>query len=188
MAAGLFTNTVFGFLRAYVLIALWHTRPHLGGYTARDAVLFTFITQALLAPVGSFGQGLALADRVRTGDVAIDLFRPMDFQGYWLAGDLGRAAMEMLGRAVVPLAVGTLAFSLALPLSPLRWLVFLLSVLLAVLVSFGVRYLVSLPAFFLLDARGPQVMAVIAGSFFSGLYLPLVIFPGWFGAAVRLLP
>lgn len=187
-AAGVFTNTVFGFLRAYVLLALWHTRPHLGGYTAHQAVLFTFITQALLAPVATFSQGLALADRIRTGDVAIDLFRPMDFQGYWLAGDLGRAALELLGRAVVPLAAGTLAFSLALPLSPVRWLVFLLSVLLAVLVSFGIRYLVALSAFYLLDARGLQGLLLIVGSFCSGMYVPLVIFPGWFGTVVRLLP
>jgi ABC-2 type transport system permease protein len=188
MAAGLFTNTVFGFLRAYVLLALWHTRPHLGGYTAHQAVLFTFITQALLAPVAIFGQGLSLPDRIRTGDVAIDLFRPMDFQGYWLAGDLGRAALELLGRAVVPIVVGTLAFSLALSTSPVRWLVFLTSVLLAVLVSFGVRYLVALTGFFLLDARGPQVLIMIVGTFFSGMYLPLVIFPGWLGTLARLLP
>ncbi|MFL6072267.1 MAG: ABC transporter permease [Mycobacteriales bacterium] len=188
MAAGLFTNIVFGFLRAYVLLALWRTRPHLGGYTSHQAVLFTFITQGLLAPIAVFGQGLALSDRIRTGDVAIDLFRPMDFQGYWLAGDLGRAAVELLGRAVVPIAVGALAFSLSLSTSPLRWLVFLTSVLLAVLVSFGVRYLVALTGFFLLDARGPQVLTLMIGSFFSGMYLPLVIFPGWLGTLARLLP
>jgi ABC-2 type transport system permease protein len=188
MAAGLFTNTVFGFLRAYVLLALWHSRPHLGGYTAHQAVLFTFITQGLLAPTAVFAQNLALVDRIRTGDVAIDLFRPLDFQAYWLACDLGRAALELLGRAVVPIAVGTLAFSLSLSTSPVRWLVFLTSVLLAVLVSFGIRYLVALTGFFLLDARGPQALTMILGSFFSGMYLPLVIFPGWLGTLARLLP
>ena len=28
------TNTAFGFIRAYVLLALWHARPALGGYAA----------------------------------------------------------------------------------------------------------------------------------------------------------
>ncbi|WP_405085419.1 hypothetical protein [Microbispora sp. NBC_01389] len=33
--AGAFTNSVFGVLRAYVLIALWQARPGLGGTPSR---------------------------------------------------------------------------------------------------------------------------------------------------------
>jgi len=33
--AGICTNTVFGFIRAYILIALFAVRPILGGYGSR---------------------------------------------------------------------------------------------------------------------------------------------------------
>lgn len=96
------TNTVFGFMRAYVLLALWDVRPSLGGYEAADAVTFCFITQALIGPVQIFG-GMDLTERIRNGDVAIDLYRPVGLQGWWLADDLGRAAGSLLLRAGPPL-------------------------------------------------------------------------------------
>ncbi|MGH3326612.1 MAG: ABC transporter permease [Streptomycetales bacterium] len=187
-AAGGFTNTVFGFIRAFVLIAVWQARPHIGGYDVADAVLFCFLTQALIAPVAIFGEGLELPERIRTGDVVIDLYRPVDFQGWWLAADLGRAGFAVVFRGLPPLAAGVLAFGLALPGSPLTWLAFAVSVLLAVVVSFGLRYLAALAAFWLLDDRGVHAAAGIAAMFFSGMVLPLVLFPGWLGTLARILP
>jgi ABC-2 type transport system permease protein len=56
-----------------VLITLWHARPALGGYDLTDAVTFSFLTQSLIEPVRIFGGSLDLTERIRTGDLAIDL-------------------------------------------------------------------------------------------------------------------
>jgi ABC-2 type transport system permease protein len=186
-ASGVLTNTVFGVVRAYVLIALWQARPSLGGYHVADAVAYCFLTQALIGPVNIFAGGLDLVERIRTGDVAIDLHRPVDLQAWWLADDLGRAAFALLFRGGAPLLFGVFAFRLPVP-APLVWLEFLLSVLLAVLVSFGLRYLVTLLVFWLHDDRGIRSVAFIASMFFSGMVLPLVVFPGWLGGLSRVLP
>jgi ABC-2 type transport system permease protein len=189
-AAGVFTNTVFGFIICYAFIALWNERPQLGGYDQAQALTFVWIGQALLAPVAIFGQGFGheLQERIRNGDVAIDLYRPVDFQLWWFASDLGRAGFELLGRGVVPMLVGALVFDLALPLSPLTWLWFLCATTLAVVVSFALRYLVALTAFWLLDASGVFMISVLLGMFFSGVSLPLRLFPGTFGEVVQWLP
>lgn len=189
--AGVFTNTVFGFIIAYTYQALWDERPHLGGYDQAQALTYVFIGQALLAPVAlALGGGFQdeLQERIRSGDVAVDLYRPADLQLWWLAQDLGRAGCQLLGRGVLPMAAGALVFDLALPASPLLWAAFLVSVVLAVTVSFALRYLVALSAFWLLDATGVAVISMLAGSFFSGMLLPLRIFPGEFGEVVRMLP
>ncbi|WP_370419437.1 ABC transporter permease [Streptomyces sp. QH1-20] len=189
-AAGVFTNTVFGFIIAYTFIALWDERPHLGGYDQAQALTFVWVTQALLAPMELMGGGFQeeLQERIRSGDIAVDLYRPVDLQLWWLAADLGRAAFALLGRGVVPLAVGALAFDLALPADPARWPAFAFSVFLGVLVSFALRYLVALCAFWLLDGAGVNMISVLLGIFFTGLLLPLTVFPGLFGETVRLLP
>jgi ABC-2 type transport system permease protein len=180
------TNTVFGFLRAYILIALWQARPALGGYDVADAVMFCFLTQALIGPVQIFG-GIELTERIRTGDVAIDLHRPVDLQGWWLADDLGRAAFAFSFRGVPPLLAGVLVFRLELP-DPARWAQFAVAVLLAVLVGFAIRYLVALCGFWLHDDRGVQAIALVSAMFLSGMILPLVAFPGLLGTAARQLP
>ncbi|MCG6496283.1 ABC-2 family transporter protein [Kitasatospora sp. A2-31] len=188
--AGTVTNTVFGFILAYTFLALWQARPGLGGYDTTQAVTYIWISQALLATVAVLGGGFQddIKDRFRSGDIAIDLYRPVDFQSWWLATDLGRACFQLLARGILPTAAGALAFDTRLPHDPAVWAVFLLSVLLAVVVSFGLRFLVSLTGFWMQDAEGIRSVMVVVTMFFSGMLLPLGLFPGWLGELAPLLP
>ncbi|HET6855910.1 MAG TPA: ABC-2 family transporter protein [Streptomyces sp.] len=189
-AAGVFTNTVFGFIMAYAYTALWDQRPQLGGYDLSQALTYVWLGQAMLMTAAMMGGGFEneLIERIRTGDIAIDLYRPVDLQLFWLAGDLGRAAFHLLGRGIIPMALGALAFDLSLPANPLVWTAFLVAMLFGVVVSFAIRFLVALSAFWLLDGAGVAQMTFIAGLFFSGMVLPLNVFPGALGEVARVLP
>ncbi|WP_445401380.1 ABC transporter permease [Streptomyces sp. LE64] len=189
-AAGVFTNTVFGFILAYTFHALWDERPGLGGYDLSDALTFVWISQGLLAVMATMGGGFEdeLIERIRTGDIAVDLYRPVDLQLWWLAADLGRAAFHLVGRGVLPMVAGAVVFDLTLPAHPLPWLAFLCSVLLGAVVSFALRYLVALAAFWLLDGAGVAQIAFLSAIFFSGMLLPLNVFPGTLGEVARALP
>ncbi|KUH36786.1 MULTISPECIES: ABC transporter permease [Streptomyces] len=189
-AAGVFTNTVFGFVLAFTYTALWEERPRLGGYDLPEALAYVWLGQALLAACSLMGGGFEdeLIERIRTGDIAVDLHRPADLQAWWLAADLGRAAFQLLGRGAVPMAVGACAFDLALPEHPLTWPAFLVSVALGVVVSFAVWFLVALSVFWLMDGAGVVQVAWLSGLFFSGMLLPLTVFPGGLGEVARMLP
>ncbi|MDH2429498.1 ABC-2 family transporter protein [Sphaerisporangium sp. TRM90804] len=186
--AGAFTNTVFGILRAYVLIALWQARPGLAGYDVADAVTFCFLTQAFIGPMQVFGGTLDLAQRVRSGDIALDLVRPGSLLLWSLADDLGRAAYLFLLRSIPPTLVGAVLFGIRFPAEALTWAAFALSVVIGVVVSFGLRYLVALSSCWLFDDLGVQSLSLVMTTFFSGMILPLVIFPGWLGTLARALP
>jgi ABC-2 type transport system permease protein len=177
--AGIFTNSVFGVIYSYAYLALWTERPHAGGYDAGDAVTYVWIGQALLMTVALWGGGTTddLAERIRTGDVAVDLYRPVNLVGWYLAGDLGRAAYHFLTRGLGPTVLGLLIFHIALPGSPSAALGFMVSLLLAVLTSFAIRFLVAGSAFWLLDQAGVKMLSGVFALFFSGMALPLVIFP-----------
>ena len=178
--AGSFTNIVFGFLRCYVLLAVAAGavggRP--GGYDAEQLATFVWVGQGLLTVSGIWGW-TDLADRIRTGDIASDLLRPVPPVTAYLAADLGRAGHSMLTRFVPPLIAGVLVFDLA---SPHRWQsvpLFAVSVLLAVMSSFGFRYLVNATAYWLQDARGPLVLWTLGSGVLAGLYFPLRLLPDW---------
>ena len=185
--AGIFTNTVFGFLRAFILLALFAHRDEIGGYDATATVTYTWLTQALIATIYIWGwQELAL--RIRTGDIATDLIRPVHPLRAALAFDMGRALYHALFRGVPPLLVGAAAFHLRAPSDPLVWLAFLLSVALAVAVSFAFRALYNLAAFWLLDHRGPTLLATITANLFSGFLIPIAFFPDWLATIARATP
>ncbi|MET7284315.1 ABC-2 family transporter protein [Streptomyces sp. NPDC005573] len=189
-AAGVFTNTAFGLILVYTYLALWNEKPHLGGYDRSQAITYVWLGQAFLSTLALGGGGVEdeLMERIRTGDVAIDLYRPADLQLWWLAADIGRACFQLLGRGLVPFAFGALLFPAYLPRDAGTWAAFAVSVVLAMLVGFGIRYLVALSAFWLLDGAGVSQMTWLVGFFCSGMLLPLNVFPGALGETVRLLP
>ena len=184
--AGVFTNTVFGFLLAYVLLAVYEERASVGGFDAIDAVTFTFVAQALLMALGMFSD-TEIADRITTGDVVVDLQRPYDHQAWWAGVSYGKAAYYLVFRGIPPFVAGALVFHLRLP-APGHAAAFLASVTLAVGVAFGWRYLLQLTAFWLLDVRGANQLGWLTAQFLAGFFIPLVFFPGWLEATARALP
>jgi ABC-2 type transport system permease protein len=188
VAAGAFTNSVFGLLRASIVVAaVGAAGGTLAGYDEHSVVAYAWITQALIAPVAVFAWN-DLGLRVRTGDVAVDLARPVDLQLQFLAADLGRAAYVVLPRGIPPLLVGALTFGLVMPATPLPYLLGAVSLLLAVTISFNLRFLANLSAFWLLDHRGVLGVYVAVSNIFSGMYVPVPWFPDWMAAVARLTP
>jgi ABC-2 type transport system permease protein len=174
-AAGVFTNTIFGLLQAYILLAVYRHRTSIGGFDSRDAVTYVWLAQSMIMTVYIFSW-YELAYRIRDGSITTDLLRPLDPQRYWLAYDLGRAPYHFIFRGLPPLVFGALVFRLHWP-SPLDAAAFVLSLALAVVVSFGFRFLYNSVAFWLLDFRGVITLSTGVVIFLSGMAIPLRFFP-----------
>ena len=188
--AGIFTNSVFGVIISFSYIALWKQNPTAGGYDVTDALTYCGLAQAMIMTVAVWNGGTTddVAERIRTGDVAIDLYRPVSFLGWFLAGDLGRAAYHLLTRGLAPTVVGWLLFDIRWPGTPAASLGVLVSIVLAVVVSFAMRFLFASTAFWLMDAQGPRMLSGVLALFWSGMVLPLVIFPGALKQVALALP
>jgi ABC-2 type transport system permease protein len=185
--AGLATNSFFGVMRTYLFIGLYAGHGVRAGWTLDDALAYVWIAQALIMPVFLFiWTDIALT--IRSGDVVSDLSKPFDYYAFWLSQDAGRAIYHTLFRAVPTILVGVALFDVRLPLDVGRWLAVLLSLALAVWISFGMRFLANIAAFWLLDYRGVTYALIFANGFFSGMLVPLVYWPDWARAAVVWLP
>jgi ABC-2 type transport system permease protein len=174
--AAMFPNVVFGFLRSYVLLATVARVGVAAGYDANRLITFVWVGQGLIGTVQLWGPP-EYAERIRTGDVVSDLLRPVDPVWQQLAGDLGRCGYAALTRFVVPVFAGALVFDFYTPRRAATYPLFVLSVVLATLVCFGGRFLVNAAAYWLLDARGPQVAWTLTSSVLSGLYFPIWFLP-----------
>ena len=187
-ASGVFINTVFGYLRASVLtVVAVAGGGAVGGMEVTDLVTFAFVSQGFIMISGAFGD-TELAERIRTGDVVIDLYRPADLQLWWLATWLGKATFQAAARGVPPVLLGAITFDLRWPDPWWHWLPFLVAVVLATLVGFALRFCSNLVTFWLLDNRGIDQMLTLVITFFAGLLLPINLFPPWLETIARILP
>lgn len=188
MFAGLFTNCVFGFVRAAVLTAAVDAGGDFDGYDRGSIGAYVWLSQGLLGALQFMGSLGPLDDRVKNGDIAIDFLRPVDIQCGYLADDLGRAACTFLPRGIPSVLVGTLTFGLVMPVSAGPYLLGAVSVLLAVVISFLCRFIVVLIGFWVVETRGIRVLYYTGGTFLAGLFVPVHMFPAWLGALAAATP
>jgi ABC-2 type transport system permease protein len=181
--AGVFTNTVFGFILASVLRTALGT-SNVGGLTATSATAFTFLGQGMLMVVMAFGDFDEL-EKVRTGEVAMALMRPLDYSGFRLASDLGRSLFNAFARGVPPFVVGWLVYRFPLA-APARFLSFVLLVVLAAVVASRWWNIVSTLAFWMTDGSGAMQLGVVVSTFATGSIIPLQFLPDGLKAVVRL--
>jgi ABC-2 type transport system permease protein len=175
--AGIFTNTVFGFLRCYVLLAVTvGAGGAVAGYQGAQLVSYVWIGQGMLATIGLW-EDLGLATRIRTGEVVSDLLRPVHPVVSYLATDVGRATFALLTRFTAPVLVGVIAFDFYIPQHAATYPLALVSVVLAVVTCFACRYVVQSATYWLLDGRGPQIAWTLSSGLLGGLYFPLRFLP-----------
>jgi ABC-2 type transport system permease protein len=148
-----------------------------GGYSASQLVAFVWIGQGMIATVGLWGD-TQLSTRIRTGEIVSDLLRPIHPILTYFATDLGRAGFAFLTRFVAPVTVGLIAFDFYLPRRAATYPLFAISLLLAIALCFGCRYVVNALSYWLLDGRGTQMAWTLLATLLGGLYFPLRFLPG----------
>jgi ABC-2 type transport system permease protein len=145
-----------------------------------------WLGQGLLTVVSLWGTS-GLADRIRTGDVVIDLYRPWDLQAALFADDVGRAGYIALIRSLPPVLLCMAFFPFQWP-TPYAAVLFVISVALALIISFALRFLIDSTAFWLLDGRGVHIIYATVTPLLSGLAVPLSLMPEWAQIAIWSMP
>jgi len=200
--AGFATNVFFGGLRASILIAVFDAQTRdaqtpgahmpgalsiIAGYSVRDAVTYTGVTQALIAMTALWGW-FDMIRSIKSGEVASDLAKPFDYYGFWLAQDVGRGVYQLVARGVTIMAVFVALFGASLPATAEQWALAMISVALALLLSFAWRFLVSTIAFWATDALGIARMLYFLMTFPSGFVVPVAFMPDWLQALCYATP
>ncbi len=179
IVATMVTNCVFGLVRASLLMAaVAGAGGRIAGYDALQASTYVWLGQCLVGVVPLWAVS-EIAQRIKAGDVAVDLLRPVPPVFGWLAAEYGRAGSALLIRVLPMLAIGAATTGLALPAHPTQWLPALLSLTLAVTIAFQGWLLLNLAALWVLEVRGYLTLYMIVMNLFCGLIVPVSWFPHW---------
>jgi len=187
--SGFVVNTFFFVVRAYIFMALYENRGVVAGYNVVEAITFTGITQAMLMAVGIFGfAGRQISEDVRSGQVATDLMKPIDYQFFALSNELGRSLYHFFFRGLPIFAVMVIFFPWNYPHSWYALLLFFPSLALAATISFSLGFVGGISAFWFLDTSGIRQIIMGTGIFLSGFIIPISFFPAGFDRICEWLP
>lgn len=187
------SELVINLLFMYVYISVWRAlygeRGAVEGYSRQALLTYIIVSQTIFTFQFTVRSWAVVEAKVRSGEVAIDLVRPIDFQGMTLATGVGAATHVLLTNMLPKFALFAAAGVVEAPASTLALGLFPLSVALGFLVLFGIEFLIGLSAFWLVEIRGLYSMVMWGfASFFSGYFLPLEFFPAWLRSIAQVLP
>lgn len=176
--AGLLTNFVFGLFNIAILTAIQGDRPEVNGMTPSDTVMYAVWMQAVIAYTALFGW-FSLGESVYSGEVGTDLLKPLAYQRFWLARDVGRATAAFLLRGVIIFVLYLPFVEMKAPPTAVHLLALVPAIFLSWLIAFAWGFLVNLSAFWTPNARGIVRLAYVMTWFFAGFLMPLRFFPDW---------
>lgn len=185
---GLVANTTFGLLKVAILFAAVRASGgELDGYDLGTISAYIWLSQGLLGSVNLNGR-TDIADRIKTGDVAVDFLRPLDVQAAAITTEVGRSVFALLPRGIPTFTLGVLVVGVPMPSTPAPYLLGAVSVLLGIVVSATTVYLVATVGFWLVESRGVQILYMVASGFLAGLFVPIQLFPDWLHAVASVTP
>src|SRR4051794_33707545 len=186
VAIGLVGLLLKVYLLKMVFVAVYDGRETVDGIALQQVV--TFVTLAnlqafLLVPVIAE----YVRDRVREGQVALDLARPVPFVNQLLAHQVGATV------SVIPFVMLALPFALFLggiqaPQSFQTGLLYLVSLGLGYLIAVLMGLIIGLIAFWTMETGGFLTIYGFANQFFGGVLVPLWFFPPPLRRVADLLP
>ena len=171
------------------MLAVWHAllaQRTIAGFTwpqMQTYLLVAFSTGGVVSNLADF----RISFRIRNGQVALDLVKPLDYQLARLAETCGNLVAEL--GCILFVWIAVLASGMRLTLPPAQYLaLFLLSFALVVVLKFSMIYMTGMLCFWTQNYMGLYWARLSITSVLSGAVVPLTVLPHWLGAWAPWLP
>jgi ABC-2 type transport system permease protein len=155
--------------------------------TPDQATTYIWLGQALLL-LGMFDIDRDIAAMIRSGGVAYEMLRPVDLYNFWFARAVSGRAAPLLMRALPILLLSGLFLNLQTPASASASALFAVSVVVAILLAASMVALMTISLLWTISGEGIYRLAAPLIFFFSGIVIPLPMFPDWMQPSIALLP
>jgi ABC-2 type transport system permease protein len=185
--AGIGTQIVFGLIHVTVLGAFYAVSPSSQPMTYPQTVAYVWLGQAMLGML-PWNYDREVVQMIRSGNVAYELLRPLDLYGLWYSRALAMRTAPTLLRAVPMFVIASLFLGFRPPPSFASGAAWAAATLGALALSSALTVLMSVSALWTVSGEGAFYLVATAATVFSGMVIPLPLFPDWLQPVLSALP
>ncbi|MCC5639090.1 ABC-2 family transporter protein [Nostoc sp. CHAB 5844] len=193
--AGVVTQLFWGFVKVMVLEAFFTHTTTAQPMTLKETIGYVWLGQVFLMIVPWSGDR-EIQQQIRSGAVGYDLLRPTDLYNFWLTRALAMRTAPLILRGiplllltilVLPL-IGLSGWSLSFPPSTASLVAFVVSFICAVVLSSAFTMLMTISMMWTISGEGINNVLPTFIVIFSGMIVPLPLFPEWIKPVLNELP
>jgi len=185
--AGAGTQLFFGLVRMMIFEGFYRSSTTPQPMDAAQTVTYIWLGQALLL-LGMLDVDRDVAGMIRSGSIVYEMARPIDLYSLWFARAVSGRAAPMVMRAIPIAIISGLLFGLAAPASLAAGVLFVTAVVGGLLLAAALIVLMTTSLLWTLSGEGIYRLSAPFIFFFSGIVIPLPLFPEWLQGVVAVLP
>jgi ABC-2 type transport system permease protein len=185
--AGFITQLFWGLIRVMIFAAFYRSSNAPQPMTYEEVETYIWLGQAMLVMM-PWNLDPEIKQMMRTGGVAYELLRPLDLYLFWFSRALALRTAPASLRGIPLFAIAWLFFGLQLPPTWTAAWAWIFATLLAVLLSSAISTLQSISVLWTISGEGMAQLSFATVVIFSGMIIPLPLFPDWMQPFITLLP
>lgn len=184
--AGFVTQAFWGAIKLMVLGAFYEVAENPPPMGFEAVVAYVWLGQMLLGLL-PWNNDPEIQRQFTSGSIAFELLRPLDLYAFWYARTIAFRTAPTLLRMLPALLfaffvvrwIGLDEWAMTLPPDGWHAVAFVASLACAVLLCCAVQMFINISLFWLIEGRGIATLAGGVVTVFSGMIVPLPLFPGW---------
>jgi ABC-2 type transport system permease protein len=184
-------NTVASGIFGLIYVSIWKgvgTTGGAGGYTIDNVVHYVAFNQACLWITVFMTKGLGIEQSVRTGQIALDLMRPVHLFYHLVCREWGQIGYQLLYKTVPIYLLYVWALDLPVPRSMLTWALTCAALGLAAYMSICINYIIGIAALWTTESVWLFWVHISLSSVLSGFLIPVDWLPSWLQRIANVTP
>lgn len=171
----------------FTWMAIYGNGDSLGGFTATQ--MTSYVAVSWMARAFYFNNlDREISTDIRDGSIAIQFIRPYNYVLVKMMQGFGEGMFRFLLFMIPGMAIAMLLFPVQLPTAPSAWAGFLVMLFFSFLINSQINIITGLSAFFVENNEGMMRMKRVIVDLFSGLIVPISLFPDWLSSVLKVLP
>lgn len=189
--AGVVTQFAWGGLKILMFAAFYRENPAAFPMKFEALSSYIWLEEATLALFTIWGMEYGIFDCITNGNVVYELCRPINIYNMWFARGIGHRYANVVLRCIPVLVLAILLpkpYGLVLPSHIEVWVLFIISMILASLVTISLCMLIYITCFFTISPMGIRIITANVFEFLRGGVIPIPFFPPAIARAMECLP
>jgi ABC-2 type transport system permease protein len=185
--AGIVTQVFWGIIRMMIFMAFYRSSSAPQPMELKDVITYVWLGQAFLTLL-PWNVDQEIRRMIRDGTVAYELLRPVDLYNYWYTRAIAARTAPAAMRTIPIFVFGMLWFGMRPPVSWEATIAWVVATFGAVLLSGAISAVLNISLMWTIASEGMNRLIPAMVMIFSGLIIPIPLFPDWAQTVIHLLP
>ncbi len=187
-AVRLFGNIIYLVIIYFLWKAIFDSSPTdvVNGMTFEDTMIYLVLASTLFSTMEMYVTW-DMGRRVQSGNIILDLLRPIEYETYMLVGTSGNTLVNIVTTLIPTMVIVYLITGGGFALS-VNLIYFAMAVVLGTVLNYFINFFVGTICFHTESIWGVNIMKEVVVMLLSGATIPLAFFPETFQRIVHYLP